>query len=333
MQHRGKVLVTGGAGYIGSHTARALAEAGWTPVVFDNLVAGHRDAVRWGPLVTGDIRHGNEIERALTQHDIRAVVHFAALSEIGRSITHPDDFYDHNVTGVGTLLRAMRRCGVTQLIFSSSASVYGAAAGGSSLAEDLPLSPINPYGDTKLAGERMIAAQCAAFGLSAFALRYFNAAGAHPAGDLGERHDPESHLIPLAIEAALGTGRPLTVFGQDFETRDGTCERDFTHVCDLADAHLAALAALADRRGFAAVNLGSGRGHTVAEVVASVERITGRHVPRSVGGRRPGDPASLVANPARAREMLGWSARMSSLDEIVATAYGFRSGLAVARSA
>jgi UDP-glucose-4-epimerase GalE len=324
MNSRGRVLVTGGAGYIGSHTARALAEAGWTPVVFDNLSAGHRDAVRWGPFVRGDIRDETQIERAIVAHRITAVVHFAGLIEVGRSVMSPDDFYDHNVLGVANLLRAMKRHQVGRLVFSSTAAVYGIPASAGPLCEDAYLAPINPYGDTKLAAERMIAAHCAAFGLSAFALRYFNAAGAHPTSELGERHDPETHLIPLAIEAAISPVRPLTIFGDDFDTRDGTCVRDYIHVCDLADAHVAALSRLEQRTGFMACNLGSGQGHTVGEVIAAVERVTRRRVPRSIGARRPGDPPVLLANPARAQEALGWSARMSSLDSIVATAYRFR---------
>lgn len=317
---RGAVLVTGGAGYIGAHTAKALAEQGFRPVVFDNLSSGFREAVRWGEFVHGDIRNTRALRETMETHGVRQVIHFASLIEVGRSVVRPDLFYDVNVSGTMSLLNAARDCGVSRLVFSSTAAVYGQPEGLSALdllSERLPTAPTSPYGDTKLACERMIAAYCQAFGLSAVALRYFNAAGADPSGLIGEAHDPETHLIPLAIAAGLGTGKPLTVFGQDFPTPDGACLRDYIHVTDLAAAHVAALAVELPAGGFEAVNVGTGRGWSVLEVIDAVERTLGRPVPRSVGARRAGDPPSLIADPSRARGLLGWSPACSSLDQIV----------------
>jgi UDP-glucose 4-epimerase/UDP-arabinose 4-epimerase len=313
------VLVTGGAGYIGAHTAKALANRGFFPVVYDNLSSGYRQAVLWGDFVHGDIRDERRLCETLEAHKVSAVIHFASLIEVGRSMTRPDLFYDCNVSGTATLLSALRRCGVSRLVFSSSAAVYGHQPGRSPLAtlsEDFPKEPSSPYGDTKLACERMIAAHAAAFRFSAVALRYFNAAGADPKGRIGEAHDPETHLIPLAIAAALGTGAPLSVFGADFGTPDGSCLRDYIHVDDLAAAHVAALQAPLDAGAFQALNVGTGLGHSVFEVIASVERAVGAPVPHSIGPRRAGDPPSLVANPGRAEALLGWRATSSSLDQI-----------------
>jgi UDP-glucose-4-epimerase GalE len=313
------VLVTGGAGYIGAHTAKALAKAGWRPVVFDNMTSGHREAVRWGELIEGDIRDQAAVSRALAASGAKAIIHFAGLIEVGRSVSRPDLFWDVNVTGTASLMAAAREQGVGRLVFSSSAAVYG-ACDAPLLGEDVAKDPASPYGDTKLAGERMIAAACKAFGMSAVALRYFNAAGADPSGEIGEAHDPETHLIPLAIAAALGHGKPLTIFGADYPTPDGACLRDYIHVSDLAAAHVAALAAPMANGRFEAVNVGAGVGRSVFEVVAAVERAVGRPVPHSVGERRAGDPPSLVADPSRAAAFLGWVAERSSLDRIVGDA-------------
>jgi UDP-glucose 4-epimerase/UDP-arabinose 4-epimerase len=321
------VLVTGGAGYIGAHTAKALHEQGYLPVVYDNLSAGFREAVRWGPLVHGDIRDAAALGEAVQAHDVKAVIHFAGLIEVGRSTVKPDLFWEVNVAGTTTLLQVMREQGVGRLVFSSSAAVYG--QGGRSaqqaIAEDADKAPSSPYGDTKLAAEWMIAAQCRAYGLTAVALRYFNAAGADPSGLIGEAHEPETHLIPLAIAAALGDGKALTVFGQDFQTPDGTCLRDYIHVTDLARAHVAAIEADLPGGAFEAVNVGTGEGRSVMQVVAAVARATGGEVPHSIGDRRAGDPPSLVADPSRARELLGWTPRHSSLQEIVADALRWES--------
>lgn len=322
---RGKqraVLVTGGAGYIGSHAAKALTASGFLPVVFDNLSSGHREAVQWGPLVHGDIRDAAALTEAMAAHQVCAVLHFAGLIEVGRSIGRPDVFWDVNVRGTAQVLAAMRATGVDRLVFSSSAAVYG-QAGRSPLEpirEDAATSPNSPYGDTKLAGERMIEAQCRAFGLSAVALRYFNAAGADPSGRIGEAHDPETHLLPLAIAAALDGGTPLTLFGEDFETPDGTCLRDYIHVSDLAAAHVAALEAELAAGAFEALNVGAGKGCSVREVISAVGAAIGRD-PRVIPGpRRAGDPASLVADPSRARNRLAWTAVRSNLEQIVADA-------------
>jgi len=313
------VLVTGGAGYIGAHTAKALSERGYRPFIFDNLSSGFREAVRWGELVEGDIRDRAALDRAFETSGAKAVIHFAGLIEVGRSVSHPDLFWDINVAGTTSLLTAMKDHGVKRMVFSSSAAVYGQGGRGplESIPEAAPKAPSSPYGATKLACEWMIEAQCRAYGLSAVALRYFNAAGADPSGVIGEAHDPETHLIPLAMAAGLGDGKPLTVFGDDFDTPDGTCLRDYIHVNDLAAAHVAALEVeLADGR-FEAVNVGTGKGASVRDVVDSVARALGRPVPHSIGGRREGDPPSLVADPSRAMELLGWTPEYSDLDQII----------------
>jgi UDP-glucose 4-epimerase/UDP-arabinose 4-epimerase len=319
---KGAVLVTGGAGYIGAHTAKALHERGYLPVVYDNLSSGFREAVRWGPLVEGDIRDARALGEAMAAHGVGAVIHFAGLIEVGRSVVKPDLFWEHNVGGSISLLTAMRERGVGRLVFSSSAAVYGQGERGplETIPENAPKAPASPYGDTKLACEWMIEAQCRAYGLTGVALRYFNAAGADASGLIGEAHEPETHLIPLAIAAALGDGKALTVFGDDFDTPDGTCLRDYIHVSDLAAAHVAALEVDLPAGAFEAANVGTGLGSSVLEVVRAVGRAFGQPVPHSTGARRAGDPPSLVANPARARELLGWSATRSSLEQIVADA-------------
>jgi UDP-glucose-4-epimerase GalE len=318
---KGAVLVTGGAGFIGSHTAKALVEAGWRPIVYDNLSSGFREAAIFGDFVHGDVCNRAFLAETMKRHGVQAVIHFASLIEVGRSVVRPDLFYQQNLMGVGSLLDAMRDAGVPRLIFSSSAAVYGDTAGaGLLLNEDCPKLPTSPYGDTKLAAERMIAAYCRAFGMTGLALRYFNAAGADPSGLIGEAHDPETHLIPLAIKAGMGLGAPLKVFGDDFDTPDGSGMRDYIHVCDLADAHVAGLTADIGEGQFQAVNVGTGKGCSVFEVIEQVEAALGRPVPRSLAPRRDGDPASLVADPSRALGLLGWTPRMSSIVNIVATA-------------
>ena len=321
------VLVTGGAGFIGAHTAKALHDRGYLPVVYDNLSSGFREAVRWGPLVHGDIRDARALGDAMAEHGVKSVIHFAGLIEVGRSVAKPDLFWEHNVAGTVSLLGAMRDRGVGRLVFSSSAAVYGQGGRGplEPIAESAPKAPASPYGDTKLACEWMIEAQCRAYGLTGVALRYFNAAGADASGLIGEAHEPETHLIPLAIAAALGDGKPLTVFGDDFDTPDGTCLRDYIHVGDLADAHVAALEADLPAGAFEAVNVGTGEGASVLDVVAAIGRAVGHPVPYGLGARRAGDPPSLVADPTRARELLGWSATASSLDQIFADALRWES--------
>lgn len=319
---RPAVLVTGGAGYIGAHTSKALYEQGYFPVVFDDLSLGYREAAQWGTFVHGDIRDTRAVAESLEAHGAKTVIHFAGLIEVGRSVVRPDLFWDVNVAGTVSLLSAMREKGVDRLVFSSSAAVYGQGGRGplEAIREDAPKAPASPYGDTKLACEWMIQAECRAYGLTAVALRYFNAAGADPSGQIGEAHDPETHLIPLAIAAGLGRGKPLTVFGDDFDTPDGTCLRDYIHVSDLADAHVAALKVELAAGVYEAANVGAGQGRSVKEVVDTVGRALGKPVPHSMGARRAGDPASLVADPAHAQALLGWRAKRSDLEQIVADA-------------
>ena len=319
---RPAVLVTGGAGYIGAHTAKALYAQGYLPVVFDDLSLGFREACQWGTFVHGDIRDVKAVGETIEAHQIKTVIHFAGLIEVGRSVVRPDLFWDINVGGTISLLAGLRERGVERLVFSSSAAVYGQGGRAplETIPEDAPKAPASPYGDTKLACEWMIEAECKAYGLSAVALRYFNAAGADPSGKIGEAHEPETHLIPLAIAAGLGHGKPLTVFGTDFDTPDGSCLRDYIHVSDLAAAHVAAVKVALPPGGYEPVNVGTGQGRSVIEVVEAVAKAIGRPVPHSVGARRAGDPPSLVADPSKAKALLGWSAQCSGLDQIVADA-------------
>ncbi|MDP3495841.1 MAG: UDP-glucose 4-epimerase GalE [Hyphomonadaceae bacterium] len=305
-----------GAGYVGSHTAKALHARGIVPVVFDNLSSGYREAVRWGPFEYGDIRDTAAVISAIEKHSISAVIHFAGLIEVGRSVARPDLFWDVNVIGTLRLLEAVKLTRTPRVVFSSSAAVYG-HTDLARISEAAPKHPASPYGDTKLAGERMIEAQCAAYGLTGFALRYFNAAGADTGALIGEAHEPETHLIPLAIAAALDQSRALTVFGDDFATPDGTCLRDYVHVNDLAAAHVAAVLAKRPAGSFEALNLGTGVGHSVREVIAAVQAALGRDISFSRGPRRTGDPPILVADPSLAQQNLGWKAEHSGLDEIV----------------
>ena len=313
------ILVTGGAGYVGAHACKALAQAGWKPVVYDNLVHGHAEAVKWGPLEHGDIADRARLDLVLETYRPVAAMHFAAFTSVGESVSDPAKYYRNNVAGSLSLLEALRDAGVGRFVFSSTAAVYG-TPDRVPIPEDLAKSPINPYGWTKLAIENLLADFAVAHGLKATALRYFNAAGADPDGEIGERHDPETHLIPLALDAASGKGAPLKLFGDDYPTEDGTCVRDYIHVADLADAHVKALGAL---DGFNAFNLGTGTGASVRQILDSVERVTGRPVPHDVAPRRAGDPPSLVADPSRAMKALGWAPRLSDLDSIVSTAWAW----------
>lgn len=315
---RMRVLVTGGAGFIGSHACKALADAGALPVAFDNLSTGHSDAVRWGPLVRGDVRDSSALVSAMRQFNINTIMHFAASAYVGESVTNPALYYDNNVGGMGGLLRAAQDCKVTRIVFSSSCATYG-RPDVLPIYETTPQAPINPYGRTKLICEQMLQDFGAAYGMRHVALRYFNAAGADPSGLLGERHEPETHLLPLALRAAAGGG-PLSVFGDDYDTPDGTCIRDYVHVSDLARAHVLALLYLESGQNSVAVNLGTGRGHSVLEVCEAITRVTGRTVPLNFGPRRVGDPAVLVADPSLARRLLGFTTEMSDMETIVAHA-------------
>jgi UDP-arabinose 4-epimerase len=316
---RPAVLVTGGAGYVGSHVCKALRRAGMLPVTLDNLNTGHRWAVKWGPLEEGDVRDTAFVEAAITRHKAIAVLHFAALSLVGESAQRPADYYDVNVGGALSLVHAMRRTGLRRLVFSSTCAVYGMPER-LPIVEDLPRDPVNVYGRTKLAAENLYADVARTGALDVALLRYFNAAGADSEGEIGEAHDPESHLIPLAIRAALKQNPPLNVFGTDYPTPDGTCLRDYVHVEDLAAAHLKALDFLAAKPGCHAFNLGSGTGVSVREVLRSVERQAGKPVPIVEAAPRPGDPAALYASPARALRELGWKTAGSDIDSVVGSA-------------
>jgi UDP-glucose-4-epimerase GalE len=319
----GTILVTGGAGYIGSHAAKALRRAGRAVVVYDNLSAGHRDATLGAAFTLGDTADEARLREVIRRFGVTAVMHFAARLDVGESVREPVPYYRNNVSGTLSLLGAMAAERVVHFVFSSTCAVYGEP-------ERMPIDegqatrPINTYGETKLAIERALPHFEKAHGLRSVCLRYFNAAGADPEGELGEDHDPEIHLIPRAIEAARG-GRPLSVYGTDYATPDGTCQRDYIHVSDLADAHLAALKSLEGGGPSAAYNLGNGRPYSVLEVISSVERVSGRRVPRVVSERRPGDPAVLFASNARARAELSWAPRLGDLDTIVETAWRWHS--------
>lgn len=320
------ILVTGGAGFIGSHTCKALARAGFLPVAFDNLSTGHRDAVRYGPFVPGDVRDAAAVERAIRLHDAEAVIHFAASAYVGESMTNPGLYYDNNLGGMIGLIAGCHAAGVDRIVFSSSCATYG-IPDRLPIAETTPQVPINPYGRTKLICEGMLADHARAHGLRFAALRYFNAAGADPEGELFERHEPETHLIPLALRAATGQGPALQVFGTDYPTPDGTCIRDYIHVSDLARAHVLALKHLLAGGGTLRLNLGTGKGLSVRQIIAGIEALTGRRMPVIWSPRRPGDPPALVADPREARVKLGFVASSSDLATLLADAalaYGAR---------
>jgi UDP-glucose-4-epimerase GalE len=316
-----RVLVTGGAGYIGSHTVRRLLAGGHDVTVFDNLSAGHRRAVPADRLVVGDLGDPAAVDAALAGRGIEAVVHFAAYCYVGESVTDPGKYYQNNTVNALALLDACRRHGVTRFVFSSTCATYGVPTAVPITEREKQL-PINPYGNTKLAVERALADYAAAHGFGTCALRYFNASGASPDGDIGEDHDPETHLIPLVLQVALGQRSHIDVFGTDYPTPDGTCVRDYIHVDDLADAHVRALAAV--RPGEAlAYNVGVGRGYSVREVVRTAEEVTGKPIAVREGPRRPGDPAELVADASLVRRELGWSPRYTDLRAVVATAWNW----------
>jgi UDP-glucose-4-epimerase GalE len=317
------VLVTGGAGYIGSHAAKALHRAGYRVVVYDNLVAGHRAAVKYGTLVEGDVADLTAVRRALRHHEIAGVMHFAAFLDVGESVRDPVKYYRNNVVGALTVLEAMAAESVRFFVFSSTCATYGEPSE-TPIVETHPQRPINSYGEGKLAVERSLPHYERAYGLRSVALRYFNASGADPDGEIGEDHSPEIHVIPRAIDAATG-GQGLTVFGDDYPTPDGTCLRDYVHVADLADAHVRALESIVETEKSSAYNLGTGRPHSVREVIAAVERVSGRRVPWTLGPRRPGDPAVLCASAQKACAELLWTPRFPDLDAIVRTAWSWHS--------
>jgi UDP-arabinose 4-epimerase len=315
-----KVLVTGGAGYIGSHACKALAQAGFEPVVYDDLSEGHAEAVRWGPLVVGDVADYVKVRETLARYEIQAVLHFAAFASVGESVVDPRKYFQNNSAGALQLINAVLDAGLDTFIFSSTCATFGDQHHGP-IPETAAQQPINPYGASKLFTETVLKAYEAAYRLRYAALRYFNAAGADPEGELGEAHDPETHLIPLVIAAAQGARPFVEVYGTDYPTPDGTAVRDYVHVTDLADAHVRALVRLLDGAASLRLNLGTGAGRSIREVIAAVERIGGRRVPVRYGSRRPGDPPALVAAPGAAEAMLDWTPRFSELDTIVETAW------------
>ncbi|MDZ5698794.1 UDP-glucose 4-epimerase GalE [Chelativorans sp. M5D2P16] len=317
-----RILVTGGAGFIGSHTAKLLNSRGIEPIVYDNLTTGNRSAVRWGPFVHGDILDTLHLVQAIEQYEPVAVIHFAASAYVGESVQDPAKYYRNNVSGTLSLLEACRLAGIDKVILSSSCAVYGVPET-LPISETTPQHPINPYGRTKLITEHMLRDHAAAFGLRYVALRYFNACGADLDGELGEWHDPETHLIPRALLAASGRIPHLEVFGDDYATPDGTCIRDYVHVADLARAHLLAFEHLVGGGENLALNVGTGQGSSIKEILAAVRKTTGREVPVTFRSRRAGDPPALYADPTLARSMLGFKTRYSDVETIVRTAAPF----------
>jgi UDP-arabinose 4-epimerase len=316
------ILVTGGAGYVGSHCCKAFAHAGWRVVVFDSLYRGWRDMVKWGELIEGDILDRSALDAAVARVRPDVVAHFAALTSVGESVADPATYYRNNSIGTFNILEAMRAGGVDKMIFSSTAATYGVPLE-TPITEGHVQQPINPYGWSKLFVERMMADYAAAYGLKFASLRYFNAAGADADGEVGERHEPETHVIPLAARGALRDDYEFTIFGDDFDTRDGTCVRDYIHVSDLGRAHAAAAQYLLAGGKAEFFNLGTGNGTTVKEIADAIEKVSGRPLPRRVGPRREGDPAVLIASNARAKAVLGWEPIQSSVDEIVQTAWAW----------
>ncbi len=314
------VLVTGGAGYIGSHTCKALAAAGYLPVTYDNLSRGHRQAVKWGPLVEGDILDKSALTEAFKRYQPDAVLHFAAFAYVGESVTEPIMYYRNNFTGALNLVDVMREQQCHRLVFSSTCATYGMAAG-NLITEDDVQAPINAYGRSKWMVEHLLRDCDSAYGLHSVALRYFNAAGADEAGELIEDHDPETHIIPLALQTAAGQRDAFDIYGTDYSTPDGTAVRDYIHVADLAAAHVLALRYLQAAGVTTALNLGTGQGYSVQQVIDAARKVTGRTIATRAVARRPGDPPFLVADARRARAALGWQPVHTSIETMVATAW------------
>ena len=314
------ILVTGGAGYIGSHACKALFKAGYTPITFDNLVYGHERAVKWGPFERGDILDRARLDEVLDQYKPLAIVHFAAYAYVGESVIDPGKYYNNNVVGSLNLLEAARDHGISKFVFSSTCATYGVPQC-SPIDETHQQYPINPYGASKLMVERMLADFGVAHELQSVSLRYFNAAGADIDGDIGEDHDPETHLIPLVLDAAAGVRPDITIFGSDYNTPDGTCVRDYVHVSDLADAHVLALKALEQGMSTTAFNLGNGQGFSVQELIDVAKNVTNRGIMVKNGPRRAGDPDRLVGDANKAINELGWAPKLSGLDAIISSAW------------
>ena len=316
------IIVTGGAGYIGSHVCKELARAGYLPVVFDNLVNGHERVVQWGPLEKGDVLEHSDLLRVLTHYRPSAIMHFAAFTDTAESLADPAKYYRNNVVGSLHLIEVALELGIERFVFSSSCATYGIPEI-VPIAEDCVQSPINPYGWSKLIVERMLLDFCASHGLRSMILRYFNAAGADPENQIGEDHDPETHLIPLVLGAAMGEREAVTINGDDYDTPDGTCIRDFVHVSDLAEAHLLALNALEDGSPSNVYNVGCGQGRSIREVIGHASNIVGRDVPVKIGPRRAGDPERLVADIGKIERELGWRPMRSDLSTIIETAWAW----------
>ena len=316
------VLVTGGAGYIGSQTCKLLAQSGFLPVTYDNLVYGHRHAVKWGPFVEGDLADKELLLKTIDEFDIQAVIHFAAYAYVGESMEEPDKYFRNNVINALNLLEALHLKKIKNMVFSSTCATYG-IPNAVPIDEDHVQNPVNPYGETKLFFEKALHWHDVAYGLKFVALRYFNAAGADPETEIGEDHTPETHLIPLVIESALGQRPHVEIYGTDYATEDGTAVRDYIHVLDLADAHVRALRYLQDNGESVALNLGTGCGSSVREVIAAVEKNSGLQVPCKESPRRAGDPPVLVAKADKAKQVLNWEAQHSDLDNIVKTAWAW----------
>jgi len=319
------ILVAGGAGYIGAHACKALSKAGYTPVTYDNLVYGHRSSVKWGPFEEGDISDRQRLDAVMIRHKPEAVMHFAAYAYVGESVENPGKYYRNNVAGTLTLLEAMRDHGIINIIFSSTCATYGVPAT-IPIPEEHPQNPINPYGFSKLVSEHMLKDFASAHGLQFISLRYFNASGADPDAEIGEKHDPETHLIPLVLDAAAGTHDNVKILGTDYDTRDGTCIRDYIHVTDLADAHLLALEYLQKNGKSNFFNLGNGDGFSVREVIDTAKRLTGKDIRVVESERRPGDPAVLVGSSERIKRDLGWRPEYTELDTIIRTAWDWHRG-------
>lgn len=314
------ILVCGGAGYIGSHINKQLNKEGYETVVFDNLVYGHREAVKWGTFEQGDLKNIEDIERIFQQHKIEAVFHFAAYAYVGESVSEPEKYYYNNVVNTLNLLKVMKKYGCNKIIFSSTCATYGEPEK-IPITEDMPQQPINPYGATKLIIERIFKDYHAAYGLQFVVLRYFNAAGADPESEIGESHNPETHLIPLVLDAASGKREDIKVFGTDYDTPDGSCVRDYIHVYDLATAHLLALHHLEQRKASDFFNLGNAIGTSVFEVIDAVKKVTGREFKVTLTDRRDGDPAKLVGSSVKAQSVLGWKPVYEDIELIVEHAW------------
>jgi UDP-arabinose 4-epimerase len=315
------ILVTGGAGYIGSHACKALAKAGYKPVAYDNLIHGHAWAVKWGPLQQGDILDKARLCAVIRASGAQAVIHLAGFAYVGESVADPGKYYRNNVAGTLTLLEAMRECGLDKIVFSSTCATYGVPET-LPITEETPQKPVNPYGTSKLMIEQILADYRRAHGVKAVSLRYFNAAGADPDGEIGEDHDPETHLIPLVLDAARGRRPHITIFGDDYETADGTCVRDYIHVSDLAKAHVLALRGLkTGTLQHDAYNLGTGHGHSVAGVLKAARMVTGRNIPVLRGPRRAGDPAVLLADPSRAKRDLLFNPDFPRIEDMLLSAW------------